>query len=87
MYRSRVVVLLMVFSFVHSFAQDGTGRPALSEEERAARRAQFIQMMQQEGGAGGATSAAVRDQAVTTQRPAEGGQLETTRQATRRAPK
>ncbi|MEI7850227.1 MAG: secretin N-terminal domain-containing protein [Kiritimatiellales bacterium] len=57
----------------------------MSDEERAARRAQFAQRLLQEGGAGGAsgpTSAAVRDQAVTTQRPAEGGQLETTRQAT-----
>jgi len=85
MYRSRIVVLLMVCSFSHSFAQDESRRPALSDEERAARRAQVAQMLLQDGGAGGAsgpTSAAVRDQAVTTQRPAEGGQLETTRQAT-----
>ncbi len=74
----------MVCSFSHSFAQDGSGHPALSDEERAARRAQFAQRLLQEGvsgGANGPTSAAVRDQAVSTQRPAEGGQLETTRQA------
>ena len=78
MHRSRVAVLLMVFSFFHSFAQDGSGRPALSDEERAARRAQQGGGL---GGAGAGANAATRDQAVSTQRPAEGGQLETTRQA------
>lgn len=82
MYRSRVVVLLTVFSFFHSFAQDESGVPQGSAEDRAARRAQFIQKMQERagGGAEADTAAAVRDQAVSTQRPAETVQLETTRQ-------
>jgi general secretion pathway protein D len=77
MHRSRVVFLLMVLSFFCSFAQEDFGVPPMTDEERAARRAQFMQLMQERlGGGGGAPI----DQAVTTQRPGEAAQLETIRQ-------
>lgn len=79
MHRSRVVVLLTGLFFFHSFAQDQSGSPPVSEAERAARRAQFMQLMQGRAAEGGGNPA---DQAVATQSTAEGGLLETTRQAT-----
>lgn len=74
MHRYRVTVLLLAVSFFRSYAQDDPGVPPPVDAERAARRAQFMQMMQN-------TAGAAREQAVSTQRPAEGGQLETARQA------
>ena len=79
MHRSRIVVLLTGLLFFHSFAQDQSGSPPMSEAERAARRAQFMQQMQGRAAEGSGNPA---DQAVATQRTAEGGPLETTRQAT-----
>lgn len=78
MYRSRVVVLLTVFSFFQSFAQDPSGAPPMTDEDRAARRAQFMQMLQgrMNGGGGGAPI----DQAVSTQQPPIGDLLATTQQ-------
>jgi general secretion pathway protein D len=78
MHRSRVVFLLMVLSFFRSFAQEDSGVPQMTDEERAARRAQFVQLMQ--GRLGGGGGGAPIDQAVSTQRPAEAAQLETTQQ-------
>jgi general secretion pathway protein D len=82
MHQCRVVVLLLGFLSLHSFAQDDSGPSPMSDADRAARRARFVQTLQQGAAAGGAgANAAARDQAVTTQRPAEGTQVETTRQA------
>jgi hypothetical protein len=61
--------------FFHSFAQKTPVSP-MNDTECSSRRAQFIQMMQNRAGANSAV-----DQAVSTQQPAEGVQLETTRQA------
>ncbi|MGE4489869.1 MAG: secretin N-terminal domain-containing protein, partial [Kiritimatiellales bacterium] len=76
MHQYRLTVLLGFIVCFCSLAQDEFDRPPLSSEERAARRAQFMQMMQNRMGGGVSPD---RDAAVATQRPAEGGELETAR--------
>ncbi len=80
MHRCRVVVLSTVLLFLYSFAQDtpvedSGAAPAPAVPAGNSGRSTFKEKMAQRR-ASGAT-----DQAVTTQRPAEGVQLETTRTA------
>ena len=70
-------LLAVAFSF-NLFAQDDAGRP-VTDEERAARRARFVQMMQEQSGS--PVPAGAADQAVATQRKADGSEIQTARQA------
>ncbi len=80
MHRCRVLILSTVFLFLYSFAQEtlvedsgAASAPAVPSENSG--RGTFREKMAQR------MAVEARDQAVTTQRPAEGVQLETARQA------
>jgi general secretion pathway protein D len=80
MHRCRVLILSTVVLFLYSFAQEapvensGAAAAPAVPQDNSGRGALFREMMLQR-------AAGARDQAVTTQRTAEGGELTTVRQA------